>query len=66
MAKRLAASKAKVKYDDAFKQLSTGNDNLILQVDKLKKLGLKTKKTLPQDVVNSVVSDSLLNDDSKH
>lgn len=57
--------KAKVKYDDAFKQLSTGNDNLVLQADKLKKLGLKTKKDLPQEVINSALSDSLLNDVSK-
>lgn len=43
-------SKAQVKYDDAFKQLSTGNDNLVLQAVKLKKLGLKSKKELPKDL----------------
>lgn len=39
--------KAQVKYQDAFKQLTTGNDNLVLQSTKLKSLGLKTKKTIP-------------------
>lgn len=43
-------SKAQGKYDDAFKQLSTGNDNLVLQAVKLKKLGLKSKKELPKDI----------------
>ena len=40
--------KAQQKYEEAHKQLSTGNDNLVLQATKLKNLGLKTKKTLPQ------------------
>lgn len=44
--------KAKGKYESAFKQLSTGNDNLVLQTSKLKELGLKTKKTLSPDMVN--------------
>lgn len=38
--------KARDKYDEAFKQLSSGKDNLVLQTEKLKKLGLKTKKEL--------------------
>jgi DNA recombination protein RmuC len=39
--------KAQFKYGEAFKQLSIGNDNLVLQATKLKELGLKTKKNLP-------------------
>jgi DNA recombination protein RmuC len=39
--------KAQFKYGEAFKQLSVGNDNLVLQATKLKDLGLKTKKNLP-------------------
>ncbi|HEV7380657.1 MAG TPA: DNA recombination protein RmuC [Dyadobacter sp.] len=39
--------KAQFKYGEAFKQLSVGNDNLVLQATKLKELGLKTKKNLP-------------------
>lgn len=46
--------KAQSKYDEAFKQLSTGNDNLVLQATKLKKLGLQPKKDLPKDVQNLV------------
>jgi len=40
--------KAQGKYNDAYKQLTTGNDNLVLQATKLKDLGLKTKKELPK------------------
>jgi DNA recombination protein RmuC len=46
-------SKAQGKYDEAFKQLSTGNDNLVLQATKLKNLGLKPKKELSKEYVNS-------------
>ncbi len=45
--------KARSSYTESFKQLSTGNDNLVLQVDKLKKLGVKNKKSLPDDIVRS-------------
>lgn len=40
--------KAQNKYGEAYKQLSTGNDNLVAQATKLKDLGLKTKKSLPE------------------
>lgn len=39
---------AKNSYTDAYKQLSSGNDNLIAQTQKLKNLGIKNKKNLPQ------------------
>ncbi len=52
--------RAKGKYDEAFKQLSTGKDNLVLQTSKLKDLGLKNKKTLPQDMVNAAVNGDLI------
>lgn len=45
-------AKAQGKYEEAFKQLSTGNDNLVLQATKLKNLGLKPKKELPKDIEN--------------
>ncbi len=35
---------AKTKYDDAYKRLCTGNDNIIRNGEKLRKLGLPTKK----------------------
>ncbi|MFC0343892.1 DNA recombination protein RmuC [Epilithonimonas hispanica] len=41
---------AKNSYNDAFKQLSSGNDNLIVQTQKLKNLGIKNKKNLPQSL----------------
>ena len=44
--------KAKGKYVEAHKQLTTGNDNLVLQVSKLKKLGLKTKKQIDPNLLS--------------
>ncbi|WHF50406.1 DNA recombination protein RmuC [Chryseobacterium gotjawalense] len=43
----------KTVYNEAFKQLSTGNDNLITQTKKLKSLGIKNKKSLPQSLEES-------------
>ena len=48
--------KAQGKYNDAYKQLTTGNDNLVLQATKLKELGLKTKKELPKGVLKGVLN----------
>lgn len=53
--------KAKGKYDEAYKQLSTGNDNLVLQASKLKNLGLKTKKELPKELLNTLSGNDLPN-----
>ena len=39
---------AQSSYNDAYKQLSTGNDNLVLQATKLEKLGVKNKKELSE------------------
>lgn len=44
--------KAQNKYGEAYKQLSTGNDNLVTQATKLKDLGLKTKKSLRENILN--------------
>ena len=52
-------NKAQGKYTEAFKQLSTGNDNLVLQAVRLKELGLKTKKELPIELENSVINKEL-------
>ena len=41
---------AQTSYDDAYKQLSEGNDNLVLQATKLKKLGVKNKKELSKSL----------------
>ncbi|KMQ68283.1 recombinase RmuC [Chryseobacterium sp. FH2] len=48
---------AKNTYNEAYKQLSTGNDNLVIQTQKLKSLGIKNKKDLPQSMIdNSQIS----------
>ncbi|MDQ1098593.1 MULTISPECIES: DNA recombination protein RmuC [Chryseobacterium] len=44
---------AKNFYNDAYKQLSTGNDNLVIQTQKLKSLGIKNKKELPQSLIDN-------------
>ncbi len=38
-------------YHDAYKQLSTGNDNLVLQTQKLKELGVRSKKEIPSSML---------------
>lgn len=38
-------------FNDAYKQLSTGNDNLVLQTQKLKELGIKNKKEIAPSLV---------------
>lgn len=44
---------AKNSYNDAFKQLSTGNDNLVSQTQKLKDLGAKSRKNIPIPLVET-------------
>jgi DNA recombination protein RmuC len=46
-----ALDTARSYYDEAYKQLSTGRDNLVLQATKLKALGVKTKSDLPESLV---------------
>lgn len=42
---------AQKSYNSAFGQLSTGRGNLISQAEKLKELGVKSKKSLPSEMV---------------
>jgi len=49
--------KAKKSYDSALGQLKDGRGNLIGQVEKLRKLGLKTKKSLPSNLVNDALGE---------
>ncbi len=51
---------ARVKYDDAFKRLHTGNDNIVRLGEKLRKLGLPTKKQLSA----KMLEDNQVDDDS--
>ena len=46
--------KAQGKYSEAFRQLCSGNDNLITQATKLKNLGLKTKKEIPALLISDI------------
>lgn len=50
---------AQSSYDDAYKQLSTGNDNLVLQATKLKELGVKNKKELSKQVESTTLPHKL-------
>lgn len=43
--------RAKRSYDKAYTQLKSGNGNLISQAEKLRELGVKTKKSLPSALV---------------
>ncbi len=44
-------------YEEARKKLSLGNGNLIRQVEKLRQLGVKPRKALPQSVLESAELD---------
>ncbi|MDY3334744.1 DNA recombination protein RmuC [Riemerella anatipestifer] len=48
---------AKSAYNDAFGQLTSGRDNLVKQTEKLKELGVKTKKTLAQGLIDDSEKD---------
>ena len=42
---------AQLSHDDAMNKLTTGNGNIIKKVEELKKLGAKTTKDIPQDLL---------------
>ncbi|HOD11405.1 MAG TPA: DNA recombination protein RmuC, partial [Flavobacterium sp.] len=43
---------AKIEYGSAMSKLVDGKGNLITSVEKLKKMGAKAKKSLPENIVN--------------
>ena len=50
-------------YEDSMKKLYTGNGNLITSVEKLKKMGAKAKKSLPENIINrATVLEDVQND----
>lgn len=51
-----ALDSARSCYDDAYKQLSTGRDNLVAQATKLKALGVKTKNELPESLLTAAIA----------
>lgn len=42
---------SKTEYENARKKLYEGNGNLIVSVEKLRKMGLKTRKSLPENIL---------------
>jgi DNA recombination protein RmuC len=44
-------------YEESMKKLSTGNGNLVTSVEKLKKMGAKAKKSLPEAVLKRAESE---------
>ena len=44
---------AKNSYNEAFKQLKTGKDNLVIQTQKLKELGAKNRKSIPPTILEN-------------
>jgi DNA recombination protein RmuC len=55
----------KKSYDDAMNRLSTGNGNVIRRIGKLKELGLKVKKNLPQELLDKSDDDDDTNENTE-
>ncbi|NVO09191.1 MAG: DNA recombination protein RmuC [Bacteroidales bacterium] len=51
--------KAHVSYESAFSQLKDGKGNLITQAKQLKELGVKAKKTIPNELIDGTDVDDL-------
>jgi DNA recombination protein RmuC len=49
---------AKSGYVDAMKKLSEGRDNLVSKTERIRKLGAKTSKSLPQSILDRALEDS--------
>jgi len=49
---------AKSSYVDAMKKLTDGSGNLVRRAEKIKQLGAKTSKQLPQSILNRATEDS--------
>lgn len=47
-------------YNDAMKKLSTGRGNLLASAEKIRKLGAKTSKSLPQSLIGDGEDENLL------
>ncbi|MEC4005260.1 DNA recombination protein RmuC [Flavobacterium sp. SUN052] len=58
---------AKIEYQGAMNKLVDGKGNLITSVEKLKKMGAKAKKSLPENIINRASSseNTLLNSETK-
>lgn len=58
-------AKTQKSYDAAFGQLKEGSGNLIGQAEKLKKLGVKSKKSLPTNLLTEALIDERENGDEE-
>mgnify|MGYP003449575101 CR=1 FL=1 len=52
--------KSQKSYDEAMKQLKDGSGNLIGQAEKLRRLGVQGKKSLPGTIINDADTDDEL------
>lgn len=50
-------TQARDSYDAAFSKLSTGQANLVRQAELLRELGVKSKKTLPIELIAAASED---------
>lgn len=57
--------KASASYTESYKQLKDGKDNLILQATKMKSLGIKNKKSLPDRLVSDATVNELTEIDTE-
>ncbi len=48
---------SKDSYDEAMNKLTEGNGNIVKKIENLKQLGAKTKKSLPQNIIDRAVKD---------
>ena len=56
---------AQAEYQNAMSKLVDGRGNIITSIEKLKKMGAKAKKSLPENILNRALQqeeDSLLNE----
>ena len=47
-------NKSQASFDTAMKQLHTGSGNLVSQAQKIKELGAKAKKNMPQSLLDAM------------
>ena len=48
---------SKDSYDDAMSKLTKGKGNIVKKIENLKQLGAKTKKSLPQNIIERASED---------
>ncbi len=51
---------AQTTYDDAWRSLYSGRGNLVMQAEKFKALGVRTKKSMPESVTQGLLQDPII------